>query len=126
MIDFKESEWNTELIDNLALNEAIKRMLQSLSRQNLGRPMTSASIAAASPIAGRLKARPWTADYIEDKGKGLVVLLHGKPGVTKTYTAECMAHSLQRPLLSITCADIGVDSPEVEKKLRRWFKIARL
>lgn len=31
---------------------------------------------------------------------------------------------MQRPLLSITCADIGVDPPTVETKLRRWFTIA--
>jgi hypothetical protein len=29
----------------------------------------------------------WSADFIEGKGEGLTFLLHGKPGVGKTYTA---------------------------------------
>lgn len=32
---------------------------------------------------------------------------------------------MQRPLLSVSCSDIGVDPSEVENKLRRWFDIAR-
>lgn len=29
----------------------------------------------------------WSADFVEGKGNGLIFLLHGKPGVGKTYTA---------------------------------------
>jgi signal recognition particle GTPase len=29
----------------------------------------------------------WSADFVEGKGEGLTILLHGKPGVGKTYTA---------------------------------------
>ncbi|KAJ4362286.1 hypothetical protein N0V83_010379 [Neocucurbitaria cava] len=122
---FREPKWNPTLMDSLVLKDDIKQMLQNLSRLYIKHNMDAAS-KKTPPSDGRPRANPWTADYIEDKGKGLVVLLHGKPGVGKTYTAECIAHSMQRPLLSITCADIGVDPPEVEKKLRRWFKIARV
>lgn len=38
---------------------------------------------------------PWAADFVENKGKGLIFLLHGKPGVGKTYTAEVRSKSLQ-------------------------------
>lgn len=31
---------------------------------------------------------PWTADFIEDKGEGQIFLLHGSPGVGKTYVSE--------------------------------------
>lgn len=67
---------------------------------------------------------PWTADFVENKGKGLVFLLHGQPGVGKTYTAECLSQYVQRPLLTVTCADIGVQPSEVESNLRGWFKKA--
>jgi ATP-dependent Lon protease len=33
----------------------------------------------------------WTADFIQSKGEGQIFLLHGPPGVGKTYTAECIA-----------------------------------
>lgn len=29
----------------------------------------------------------WSADFVQGKGKGLTFLLHGKPGVGKTWTA---------------------------------------
>jgi hypothetical protein len=36
------------------------------------------------------KLPPWRADFVQGKGQGLIFLLHGKPGVGKTYTAgEC-------------------------------------
>lgn len=31
-------------------------------------------------------AKAWSADYIKNKGDGVVILLHGPPGVGKTYT----------------------------------------
>jgi hypothetical protein len=30
-------------------------------------------------------ATPWAADFIENKGDGQIFLLHGSPGVGKTY-----------------------------------------
>lgn len=32
--------------------------------------------------------KPWTVDFVAGKGEGKVFLLHGKPGVGKTYTAD--------------------------------------
>jgi SpoVK/Ycf46/Vps4 family AAA+-type ATPase len=43
------------------------------------------------------------ADLVRGKGKGLIILLHGVPGVGKTSTAECVAESTNRPLYSLTC-----------------------
>ncbi|GME23628.1 hypothetical protein BDV95DRAFT_572261 [Neofusicoccum parvum] len=67
----------------------------------------------------------WSADFIEGKGRGLIFLLHGTPGVGKTYTAECIAANTRRPLLSLTCADLGTDPMKIETKLIRWFNIAK-
>ena len=35
-------------------------------------------------------------DLVRGKGKGLIILLHGAPGVGKTSTAECVANYTQR------------------------------
>ena len=81
----------------------------------------------------------WSPDFIQGKGEGLTILLHGRPGVGKTYTAgemmseaygavltcvECIAELTERPLLSLTCTDIGVRPEMVESNLVRWFKAA--
>lgn len=118
---FREPEWDTGLMDGLVLNQKYKDMLQNLCKLYMKQLPASASMTNSEQAT----CQPWTADYIDSKGKGLVILLHGKPGVGKTYTAECIAHTMKRPLLCISCADIGVEPPEVEKNLRKWFSLAR-
>ena len=63
-------------------------------------------------------------DLVRGKGKGLIILLHGAPGVGKTSTAECVADYTQRPLFPITCGDIGETAKEVEQNLERNFSLA--
>lgn len=63
-------------------------------------------------------------DLVRGKGKGLVILLHGAPGVGKTSTAECVADTTKRPLFPITCGDIGDTACEVETNLESSFQLA--
>lgn len=65
-------------------------------------------------------------DVIKGKGKGLIILLHGAPGVGKTSTAESVAANAGKPLFPITCGDIGGETAqEVEENLERYFSLAR-
>ncbi|KAF2454926.1 hypothetical protein BDY21DRAFT_351936 [Lineolata rhizophorae] len=65
-------------------------------------------------------------DLVKGKGKGLIILLHGAPGVGKTSTAECVAANTGRPLFPITCGDIGgTTAQEVESNLEKFFDLAR-
>ncbi|KAK3321390.1 aaa family ATPase [Cercophora scortea] len=63
-------------------------------------------------------------DYIPDKGKGLVILLWGAPGIGKTLTAESVADLAGKPLFSIGVSDIGTKSKMVEANLERIFALA--
>lgn len=63
-------------------------------------------------------------DMVTGKGKGLIILLHGAPGVGKTSTAECVADKTGRPLFPITCGDLGESAIEVEESLERNFSLA--
>ncbi|KAL8758367.1 MAG: hypothetical protein Q9199_001542 [Rusavskia elegans] len=76
-----------------------------------------------------LRSRIWgnrhQVDLVRGKGKGLIILLHGVPGVGKTSTAECVAAYTKRPLFPITCGDIGQTAPEVETNLEHIFRLAR-
>ncbi|KAI3324697.1 hypothetical protein HD806DRAFT_493377 [Xylariaceae sp. AK1471] len=65
-------------------------------------------------------------DLVRAKGKGVIILLHGVPGVGKTSTAECAAEANNRPLLAITCGDLGTSPREVEIKLQETFQLAQL
>ena len=63
-------------------------------------------------------------DIVSGKGKGLIILLHGAPGVGKTSTAECVAQSTGRPLFPITSGDLGLSPEQVEESLTAKFRLA--
>ncbi|KAF2236692.1 P-loop containing nucleoside triphosphate hydrolase protein [Viridothelium virens] len=65
-------------------------------------------------------------DFAEGKGKGLVILLYGAPGVGKTLTAESVATLARKPLFPVGVSDIGIDGQNVETHLQRVFDLAGL
>lgn len=65
-------------------------------------------------------------DLIQGKGRGLVLLLHGVPGVGKTATAEAVAMENQKPLFVVTCGDLGLSPAEVERSLTNMFRLAHM
>lgn len=67
-----------------------------------------------------------TQDLIRGKGRGLVILLHGVPGVGKTATAEAVAQANRKPLFPITCGDLGFTPESVETSLNEIFRLAHL
>lgn len=72
-------------------------------------------------------------DVIEGKGKGIIILLSGPPGVGKTLTAESVAEQMKVPLYIMAAGDLGLDPRTVEIKLQdvmsmcsRWGAILLL
>ncbi|KAL6912573.1 hypothetical protein FSST1_010333 [Fusarium sambucinum] len=101
-----ESVQSDESISNLIIAQDELKTIQALSnRQNT-------------------KTEHWAADFIEGKGSGQIILLHGPPGVGKTYTVEAISEWLHRPLLALTVADIGTVETLVEGELMKWFGLA--
>lgn len=78
-----------------------------------------------SLVQGHSKfAKTGVQDFVANKGQGLVILLHGPPGVGKTLTAETVAELAGKPLLTVTIADVGNKADEVEKNLQDIFDLA--
>ncbi|KAK1623850.1 P-loop containing nucleoside triphosphate hydrolase protein [Colletotrichum phormii] len=69
-------------------------------------------------------SKPMMTDIIKGKGKGLVILLHGPPGIGKTLTAESVAQLAGKPLFSVGVSDIGLKPAEVEQNLEALFELA--
>lgn len=71
------------MIDHLVMDEKRVKNLKALSK----------SFARLNTHGENIQRKPWSADFVKGKGNGLIILLHGCPGIGKTYTAgECMYH----------------------------------
>lgn len=102
--------------NDLNLKPGYKELIQSLVRSHFQRN----KIPKSSPISRM------NQDLILGKGSGLIILLHGVPGVGKTATAEAVAQSNRKPLFAITCGDLGFTPREVESNLTEIFRLAAL
>lgn len=63
-------------------------------------------------------------DMIAGKGKGLVFVLHGCPGVGKTFTAESVADHIERPLYVLNSGELGIQPKDVEDNLNKALMLA--
>lgn len=52
-------------------------------------------------------------------------MLHGRPGVGKTLTAEAVSELLEAPLYSVTAGELGVQADQLEKRLRDALDVAQ-
>ena len=57
-------------------------------------------------------------DFVDGKGKGIIILLSGSPGVGKTLTAESIAEKMQVPLYTLSAGEIGIMPTTVESELK--------
>jgi ATP-dependent 26S proteasome regulatory subunit len=93
-----EIEWNTNAFDSLVLPEDQKDLILSFTESQV---INSAGFD----------------DVIQGKGKGIVILLSGSPGIGKTLTAEAVAESMRVPLHTITSGELGSEAWSLESQL---------
>ena len=103
--------------EDLVLPDGHKKLLQAIVKNQVRDPKQT-----RSGRKGDLDE--FQMDVVKGKGKGLIILLHGAPGVGKTSTAECVAAQLGRPLLPITCGDISTEVDKAEEKLQEFCRLA--
>ncbi|KAK0105050.1 hypothetical protein ONS96_004453 [Cadophora gregata f. sp. sojae] len=101
----KDIAFNTKAFGALLLPEYQKEMVHSLVKVHTDKKMHF-------------------DDVIRGKGKGMIFLLHGTPGVGKTLTAESVADHTQRPLYTVSSGDLGISANVVEEKLSSALDLA--
>ncbi|KAL1876231.1 hypothetical protein Daus18300_002859 [Diaporthe australafricana] len=107
-------EANDTAFTKLEINPNYKKLILALVKSHF------AKIEAEK----RTNVEIETQDLIRGKGKGVVILLHGVPGVGKTATAEAVALKWKKPLFPITCGDLGYTAETLEKSLNEIFRLA--
>lgn len=127
--DLKSKKWQALDVDCCRAprikKEAIENLVLPSDKQDLIRALVHKYSSSRNKKNGKAEDT-WSADPIPNKGEGQIFLLHGPPGAGKTFTAECVAEFTSRPLLSLTCGDIGTDEYHVEENLSKWFKLAEI
>ncbi|KAF2006376.1 P-loop containing nucleoside triphosphate hydrolase protein [Amniculicola lignicola CBS 123094] len=110
----KEIEWQTDAFDRLVLPKNQKELILGFTES-------------------QRKYRESFDDVIEGKGRGMIILLCGPPGVGKTLTAESIAEQMKVPLYMMSAGDLGLDPRRVEQKLQdilemctRWNSVLLL
>ncbi|KAJ4319812.1 hypothetical protein N0V84_006193 [Fusarium piperis] len=104
---------------DLKIEESHKRLIRSVVQDHFDKKSIQRQLRAGD-------IEPLEQDFIRGKGKGLVIMLHGAPGVGKTATAEAIAAAHRKPLFAITCGDVGIFPREVEYTLSEVFRLANL
>ncbi|OPB46587.1 hypothetical protein A0O28_0067090 [Trichoderma guizhouense] len=100
-------DWNKDVMKHLVMDERKKLMLEGLVRHHSDRHL-----------------RHDTGDLIAGKGQGLVILLHGPPGVGKTLTAESIAEAVQKPLVAMSIGELVWDEMQLQERLKSEFQRA--
>jgi hypothetical protein len=107
-------------LSRLQLQDDHKRIIQAAVRSHLKRRSVEKRIEEQANAVVR------TQDFIRGKGRGLVVMLHGEPGIGKTATAEAIAQSEKRPLFSISGSSLSLPYIDAEDTLDQYFRLADL
>lgn len=107
-------EANDKAFEKLEISRDYKRLILALVKSHFDKIETEK----------QTNTEIETQDLIRGKGKGVVILLHGVPGVGKTATAEAVALKWKKPLFPITCGDLGYTADTLEKSLNEIFRLA--
>ncbi|CAM6102836.1 unnamed protein product [Calypogeia fissa] len=112
---FSEISFNSSAYDTLVMEPDSKQLVHKLVSQYIGQPVLGDPSQSL-----QLDLVP-----IANKGEGCIFLCYGPPGTGKTLTAESVAESMHRPLLSLTASELGVLSPQdLEETLVELLDIA--
>jgi hypothetical protein len=100
----KEITWNDKAFSSLVLPDDTKDLVLAFAQS-------------------QIKKAQVFDDIIEGKGRGIIMLLAGPPGVGKTLTAEACSEAMKVPLYMMSAGDLGTAPWEVENSLKQILKM---
>ncbi|PPQ74421.1 hypothetical protein CVT26_001404 [Gymnopilus dilepis] len=102
-----EAEWHLGSFDDLILPASPKKVIQSL-------------------VSYHQYPDRNARDQQAQKGKGLVVLLHGVPGTGKTLMAESVSEMTKRALIVISSGELGTSVSDIDYNLTKFLQYATI
>lgn len=108
MSELRDVIWDDKIIQSLVIPEERKEFVKTLVKTHGLKGDSSESFD----------------DIVRDKGKGLIGILTGPPGVGKTLTAEAGADIARRPLYMISSGELGSTAGEVQRTLDSILELA--
>ncbi|KAK4143207.1 P-loop containing nucleoside triphosphate hydrolase protein [Dichotomopilus funicola] len=100
-------EWNDKAFDTLVLPGGEKELAWDF-------------------VESKAKSDEGVDDFVPGKGRGIIILMFGPPGVGKTYTAEAVAEKARVPLYVMSAGMLGASPETVESILTRVLELCRL
>ena len=73
-----EPQYDSKMIERVVIPTERRQLIRDLSKSYMKEDKDGNTTVQS----------PWNASTVKGKGGGLVFLLHGKPGIGKTYTAS--------------------------------------
>ncbi|OAA57294.1 ATPase, AAA-type, core [Cordyceps fumosorosea ARSEF 2679] len=95
-----EIEFQQGAFDSLVLSEERKRLILAFAES-------------------QARHRDSFDDVVHGKGRGVIMLLAGGPGIGKTLTAEVVAEQMRVPLYAMSAGDLGSSSYDVDENLTK-------
>ncbi|GAP90408.1 putative AAA family ATPase [Rosellinia necatrix] len=114
ILSLRNTVQGEDMFKDLKINPTHQKTVESLVKAHLGRRR----------MQNENHSLTLNQDFVDGKGGGLFILLHGAPGVGKTATAEAVAQRYNKPLFSITCGTLGLTPRDVEDELKEIFRLA--
>ncbi|OTA64797.1 P-loop containing nucleoside triphosphate hydrolase protein [Hypoxylon sp. EC38] len=106
--DLYDVTWNDKAFDKLILPNSEKEM-------------------ALAFVKGKQRSNDSSFDdFIQNKGRGLIILMFGPPGVGKTFTAEAVAEKSKVALYAMSAGDLGTKPSDVEKNLEQALELCSM
>ena len=97
-------EWDDNIWDSLVLPATKKTLIRTL-------------------VKSHVNNNSGFDDFVREKGKGLIGLLTGPPGVGKTLTAEAVAEVARRPLYMLSSGELGDEPTAMDTKLKQIMEL---